>query len=67
MDVSNDILDDESMIQPTISELENRIITLELRNPKLYPYQDCWSPINHGNWAAAENKPGQQMRLYHSA
>ena len=36
MDVNNDILDDdEAMIQPTISELENRIHTLELRNREL--------------------------------
>ena len=35
MDDSNDILDDEGLIQPTISELENRIRTLELRNREL--------------------------------
>ena len=36
MDVNNDILDDDDgIIQPTITELENRIYTLELRNREL--------------------------------
>ena len=58
MDVNNDILDDDdAMIQPTISELENRIHTLELRNRELEIRNctNCWSSFNHGNWAAAEN------------
>ena len=60
MDVSNDILDDESMIQPTISELENRIITLELRNREL-EIRNCTLTKTVGLLSTMEIGPQQKI------